>query len=225
MKAGEAGERAAKAIERAGDADERSRKLEASNMQLRKDLLATETRLAAEQVNLQKEQQITAKAQKDAADAQQQVNRAFATRILARQLKPDMVNDLKKLPAAKAEIQYLDDAEARFFARVIQDALKDSGWEIAKSPIAVPQSRFDGKGLPFWGITIFDDHHKGSLLFGSSSNPAVMAGLLSDSPTPSAADIRFAVLVIGIDAREFFTDETLPGNFFRIVVGPRNPAR
>ncbi len=217
----------------ASEANERSKTIEVSNKQLGIDLLNAKSAL-------ERELQETAKAQKAAADAQKDLNRFLVSRVLNREVKPEMVESLKKLSPSDAEVWYRDESEeALIFAIRIRQSLIEAGWRVPKAVIPILPGRFKSGDLNFLsGVAIYTLKQSPSVPFATQSpfitewhgidfpkGVLMTAGMLAlqhGATEPSEIDLKNAILSVGLDSRMGFVDASLPSNFFRIVIGERS---
>ena len=220
-RAGRANEAAGIANDSAARVGERAAKLESDNLRLRTDLENAVSESRSKQADLEREQQRTARAQQEAADAQRKLNEAIVTRVLGRQIRSDFVENLKRVPPAKAEIFCAEESESRWYAILLLNALRDAKWDVPREPIPIPLAQFNGTKLPLFGNSLSARNlKKGFLPFGGRGvDPAILTQLLG------LTDVRFGVLASGIDIAAFEPDPTLQADVFKIVIGPRDPTQ
>lgn len=215
-------ERSAEVAERQSKvARDRAASAEHENTELRRDLNATKGALISRQEELAREQQKAANAQRDAAEAQRKLNEAIVTRILGRQVDVRFAANLKLVKPGKADVLCAEDSEARWYAILTLNALREAKWNVPRDPTPIPLARFDARDLPLFGNRLSAKNVRTAYMpFGSKgTSPSIIARLIGST------DIRIGVLASGIGIDNFVQDSNLADGEFKILIGPRDPTR
>lgn len=215
----------------AADARERTATVEASNKKVAVDLEREKQKTAKSETAL-------AEAQTKAVAEQKEFVKFTIGRVLVREIRGNLVGDLKKLPPANAEVWYRDQTEEPwYFAVRIRASLIDAGWHVPKPVIPMSPAMF-GHSLPIAGVTVYTAPQSGSEPRATSApvptsfrgiefpdhilSGAVALSIGRGVAEPSETDVKLAILgsALGVSTNGY--DPALPLNSFIIVVADRS---